>query len=44
MFWPESILEEIVAPADKKQKARLREAVREMDEKSDLYKKLNKAL
>ena len=43
MFWPERILDEIVASADKKQKARLRKAVREMDKKSDLYKKLNKA-
>lgn len=44
MFWPQLVLDEIIASANNQQKKRLRGVLQEMDEKSDLYKKLNKLL
>lgn len=44
MFWPQLVLEEIVASANKRQKKRLQAILQEMDEKSDMYKELRRVL
>lgn len=43
-FWPQLVIDEIIASANKQQKKRLQSVLHEMDEKSDLYKKLNRVL
>ncbi len=44
MFWPQLLVEEVVKTMNKRQKDKLRNAVRKLDRKSDLYKKITKIL
>ncbi|MDP3982161.1 MAG: YerC/YecD family TrpR-related protein [bacterium] len=44
MFWPQLLLEEIVASSNKRQKDHLRSMLEEMDEKSELHKRIATAL
>jgi TrpR-related protein YerC/YecD len=43
-FWPELLLEEIVKNANIKQKQRIRNVLMQLEEKSELHKKLEKLL
>ncbi len=44
MFWPQLVMEDIVKTMNKKQKDKLRQAVKKIDRKSSLYKQMNKLL
>lgn len=44
MFWPQLLLDEIVASASKRHKERLRNTMQELNIKSQLYRQLDKAL
>lgn len=44
MYWPQILLEEFARSANKKQRERMREAIEQMDEKSEIYKRIDKAL
>lgn len=43
-FWPELLIEEIIATGTKKQKEKIHRALEKLDKKSKLYKRLNKLL
>lgn len=43
-FWPEILLEEIVKSANKRQKERISNVLDKLEEKNDLYKKIEKLL
>ena len=43
-FWPELVLEEIIKSSNKKQKDRIKTVLKTVDEKSQLYKQLDKLL
>lgn len=44
MFWPQLLIEDIIKTMNKKQKERVRQATAKLDQKSVLYKRLNKIL
>jgi TrpR-related protein YerC/YecD len=44
MFWPQLLVDEIVASANKRQKERLHKTLQALDHKSQIYKKLNRSL
>lgn len=44
MFWPQLLVDEIVASANKRQKQKIRRTLQSFDQKSALYRKLNRAL
>ena len=43
-FWPQLLLEEFIAGASVRQKKRMRDAIKEMDKKNEIYKRIDKAL
>lgn len=44
LFWPQLIIEEIIASANRKQREKIKRAVEKLDHKSKLYKQINKIL
>jgi TrpR-related protein YerC/YecD len=43
-FWPQLLLEDIVKTMNKRQKEKIRNALKKLDQKSDLYKQMAKLL
>jgi len=43
-FWPQLLLEEFIGGASVRQKKRMRDAIKEMDKKNEIYKRIDKAL
>lgn len=43
-FWPELLLEEIIKNANKRQQQRIQEVLSKLDQKSELYKRIDKLL
>jgi len=44
MFWPQLLIEDIVKTMNKKQKERVKKTLAKLDEKSGIYKNINKIL
>jgi len=44
MFWPQLLIEEVIASANRKQREKIKRAVEKLDHKSKLYKQINKIL
>ena len=44
MFWPQLLIEEVIKSADKHQKEKFRSALKKMDQKSKLFKQIDKIL
>ena len=44
MFWPQLLMEEVIKSANNRQKQRIRNALKKMDQKSSLYKKIDEIL
>ena len=44
IFWPELLIEGIIASANKRQRERIRQSLKKLDHKSILYKKIDKFL
>jgi hypothetical protein len=43
-FWPQLLIEEIAKTMSKKQKEKIRQAIKKLDYKSNLYKQISKLL
>jgi len=44
MFWPQLLIEDVIKAMNKKQKEKVRRAIKKLDQKSSLYRRINKIL
>jgi len=44
MFWPQLLIEDVVRVMNKRQKDKIRQAIKKLDRKSSLYKQINQIL
>ncbi len=44
MFWPQLLIEDIIKAMNKRQRDKIRQAIRKLDHKSNLYKQINRIL